>query len=350
MKTIAFLCILLASCTSEFSVQEDTEVGEDVSGEDGIDADQDVGGGERDVVQEASDGLQEPDEDKEAVDMVEEENGEEEAKEDAEEVVEEDVLEEDALEEAMDGVEEVPAPDVLEDTEPEPCGGCEEGYRCYGGVCAKECETTIDCENACMDGEYCHSLGICISGSPIACDDEDTDTIDGCRDWEYRPEGESPCCGICDTEHHLCRFEAVVADGGYIVHANSVDGTFKLREPQSIFTGPCVLTHIKFVTNYDHFDAYLVDEARGIIAVLPVEYPWNRITHAEEPSFYIRLDWVYDNANVWGSTWYQSPRLLPTDDPECLFVADIVNFGEAESACKVCNPGAEVPDYSGCPW
>jgi len=412
MKTLMLFVFLAAACTAEFSTEETEEdVPNDEGGQKEVLEQEEVLEIE-DMLQEVTDALQELDAAEAGEIIGEDKNGEEEAIEDSEDVPEEDSVAdgfgEDILEDTPDEAGDEPDLEILEEDdeeELEPCGGCpegficcgftpedcvelgtvencldcsdvcededgdscmvpicgeegcgmedgcEEGYRCYGGICAKECSRDEDCVDRCMEGEYCHSLGVCIGGSAVDCSDLYPETVDDCFDWENAPDGDEACCHICDYWHRDCRPQAPVWDGGHLVHANSFSGTFKLLEPAEIFTGHCKLTHIKLITNDPWISGQLIDEDVGIIAVLDARDPRDALNLWHEGRTNpILVGYWWDsggNENAFADIGYNNSTLLSTDNPECLFKVDSLSLGPA---CKVCNPGAGVPEYAGCPW
>jgi len=357
MKNWIFFALLRTSCTAEFTADED--VAEEVEAlEDAGDVATEVGE-VADIFPEALDAPLEAEEDGEADVEGEDAKMDQGEDEDVEDAIElRDVLEDDAAGELEDTLEmpeaDVEEEDMAEDNTSEeaaPCGGCDEGYRCYGGICAKECESSEDCADRCMEGEYCHPLGVCIDGAPIDCGDLKSKTTDECLDWGYGEDGQE-CCHICDYWHYSCASEIPVW-GGDIIHANSFEGVFRLAEPLAVFTGPCRLTHIRLFPDGMWIKAELIDEDRGVIAVLDGQDPTTltvKLWHPDRPEPpLITTSFNPSNENVWQNLGYTSSALLPTDDPECLFASGAFGIS-ADSACKICNPGAEVSEYSGCPW
>lgn len=62
---------------------------------------------------------------------------------------------------------------------------CDDGNAVGGDCCSATCQFELDgsaCEdgNACTIGDSCNSVGVCISGGPLACDDSEICTDDAC--------------------------------------------------------------------------------------------------------------------------------------------------------------------------
>ena len=344
MKIVMVIMFLSAACTAEFNA-------EDVTNDEG--ENEWVAEEVEEARQEALDGSQEAEGVEAGEIMGEDGNGEEGAIEDLQDTSGEDSVEggpgEDMLEDIPDEAGDVDLEIVEEDAddEPEPCGGCEEGYRCYGGVCAKECETTEDCTDRCLEGEICHPLGVCIGGTPIDCADGEGATVDGCYSWAG--DAGDPCCHICDYWHHPCTFHPPLWEDGHLVRANSMEGTFVSPRPRGeVFTGPCHLSSVRIIEDETYGLALQLIDGDRVLSTFVVDaefYGEQYFHHQDDYSCYIIL--AFSATENSPSVSYECPRLLPTIDPECLFEVASIGMG---GSCKVCNPGAEVSEYAGCPW
>ena len=79
-------------------------------------------------------------------------------------------------------------------------GVCDVAENCSGGDPACPTDVTQPDGTACLDGDVCNGdevceVGVCVSGTPLDCDDDDDCTADSCEEISGCENDPIPGCG-----------------------------------------------------------------------------------------------------------------------------------------------------------